>query len=127
MQSIRSSNAIEGIVTSDERIAAILNQNSAPLNHNEAEITGYRDALNEIHLDYEHIDFCECDILRLHEMMTAFAGYEYGGQYKTDDNVILENKPVTIDSVRHFRFSLYPSVQRWQWQNVPAVIVTAAL
>lgn len=40
-------NAIEGIVTSDERIAAIVNQNSAPLNHNEAEIAGYRDALSE--------------------------------------------------------------------------------
>ena len=38
VQSIKSSNAIEGIVTSDERIAAIVNQNSAPLNHNEAEI-----------------------------------------------------------------------------------------
>ena len=49
VQSIKSSNAIEGIVTSDERIAAIVNQNSAPLNHNEAEIAGYRDALNEIH------------------------------------------------------------------------------
>ena len=57
VQSIKSSNAIEGIVTSDERIAAIVNQNSAPLNHNEAEIAGYRDALNEIHLGYEHIDF----------------------------------------------------------------------
>jgi len=44
VQSIKSSNAIEGIVTSDERIAAIANQNSAPLNHNEAEIAGYRDA-----------------------------------------------------------------------------------
>lgn len=90
VQSIKSSNAIEGIVTSDERIAAIVNQNSAPLNHNEAEIAGYRDALNEIHLSYEHIDFRQSDILRLHEIMMSFAGYEYGGQYKTDDNVILE-------------------------------------
>lgn len=30
VQSIKSSNAIEGIVTSDERILAIVNQNSAP-------------------------------------------------------------------------------------------------
>ena len=90
VQSIKSSNAIEGIVTSDERIAAIVNQNSAPLNHNVSESAGYRDALNEIHLGYEHIDFRQSDILRLHEMMMSFAGYEYGGQYKTDDNVILE-------------------------------------
>ncbi len=73
VQSIKSSNAIEGIVTSDERIAAIVNQNSAPLNHNEAEIAGYRDALNEIHLGFEHIDFRNRDILRLHEMMATSA------------------------------------------------------
>ena len=101
VQSIKSSNAIEGIVTSDERIAAIVNQNSAPLNHNEAEIAGYRDALNEIHLGFAHIDFRERDVLRLHEIMMSIAGYEYGGQYKTDDNVILE---VDTDGNRRVRF-----------------------
>ena len=106
IQSIKSSNAIEGIVTSDERIAAIVNQNSAPLNHNEAEIAGYRDALNEIHLGFEHIDFRERDILRLHEIMMSLAGYEYGGQYKTDDNVILE---VDADGYRRVRFRPTPT------------------
>ena len=106
VQSIKSSNAIEGIVTSDERIAAIVNQNSTPLNHNEAEIAGYRDALNEIHLGYEYIDFRQSDILRLHEMMMSFAGYEYGGQYKTDDNVILE---IDSDGNRRVRFRPTPA------------------
>lgn len=106
IQSIKSSNAIEGIVASDERIAAIVNQNSAPLNHNEAEIAGYRDALNEIHLGYEHIDFRERDILRLHEMIMTFAGYEYGGQYKTDDNVILE---IDAEGNRNVRFRPTPA------------------
>ena len=101
VQSIKSSNAIEGIVTSDERIAAIVNQNSAPLNHNEAEIAGYRDALNEIHLGFAHIDFDQRAILRLHELMMSIAGYEYGGKYKTDDNVILE---VDADGNRRVRF-----------------------
>ena len=90
VQSVKSSNAIEGIVASDERINAIVNQNSAPLNHNEAEIAGYRDALNAIHMGYEYMDFRKSDILRLHEMLMSIAGYEYGGQYKADDNVILE-------------------------------------
>mgnify|MGYP002310861945 CR=1 FL=1 len=57
VQSVKSSNAIEGIITSDERIAAIVHHNSAPLNHDEAEIAGYRDALNEIHLYYNEIPF----------------------------------------------------------------------
>lgn len=89
VQSVKSSNAIEGIVTSDERIAAIVEQNSAPLDHNEAEIAGYRDALAQIHQGYAHIDFRQQDILRLHEIMLSPAGYPYGGQYKTDDNVIM--------------------------------------
>ena len=101
VQSVKSSNAIEGIVTSDERIAAIVNQNSAPLNHNEAEIAGYRDALNEIHLGYENLDFRQRDILRLHEIMMGFAGDGYGVQYKKDDNVILE---VDADGNRRVRF-----------------------
>ncbi len=106
VQSIKSSNAIEGIVTSDERIVAIVNQNSAPLNHNEAEIAGYRDALNAIHLNHAQIDFREYDILRLHEMLLSIAGYEYGGQYKTDDNVILE---VDAGGNRRVRFRPTPA------------------
>lgn len=108
VQSVKSSNAIEGIVTSDERIAAIVNQNSAPLNHNEAEIAGYRDALNEIHLGYKRIDFRQHDILRLHEMLLSIAGYEYGGRYKTDDNVILE---VDAAGTRKVRFSPIPAIE----------------
>lgn len=106
IQSIKSSNAIEGIVTSDERIAEIVRQNSAPLNHNEAEIAGYRDALDEIHRGYEYIDFRQSDILRLHETMMSFAEYEYGGQYKTDDNVILE---IDNDGNRRVRFRPIPA------------------
>ncbi|MEF9878131.1 MAG: Fic family protein [Clostridia bacterium] len=111
VQSIKSSNAIEGIVTSDERIAAIVNQNSAPLNHNEAEIAGYRDALNEIHLGYERIDVRESDILRLHEMLLSIAGYEFGGKYKTDDHVILE---VDTDGTRKVRFKPTPAAETKQ-------------
>lgn len=108
VQSVKSSNAIEGIVTNDERIHAIVNQNSAPLNHNEAEIAGYRDALNAIHLGYEHLDFRQSDILRLHEMMMSIAGYEYGGQYKTDDNVILE---VDAHGQQRVRFRPTPAAE----------------
>ncbi len=90
VQSVKSSNAIEGIVTTDERIREIVNHGSAPLNHDEAEIAGYRDALNEIHRGYESINFREMDILRLHEIMLSLTGYEFGGRYKSEDNIILE-------------------------------------
>ena len=90
VQSVKSSNEIEGIVTSDERIREIVNGSSKPLNHNEAEIAGYRDALNEIHLNYKSMEFNENTILRLHKMMMSYSGDEYGGKYKDEDNVILE-------------------------------------
>lgn len=90
VQSVKSSNAIEGIVTSDERIEEIVNQNSKPLNHNENEIAGYRDALNEIHLHYEDIEFSENTILRLHEIMMSYTGAEDAGKYKTNQNYIIE-------------------------------------
>ena len=48
VQSVKSSNAIEGIITSDARIRAIVEESSAPLNHDEAEIAGYRDVLSTI-------------------------------------------------------------------------------
>ncbi len=101
VQSVKSSNAIEGIVTSDERIKEIVNQSSKPLNHNESEIAGYRDALNEIHLHYEDIEFSENTILRLHEIMMSYSGNEYGGKYKTDDNLIIEED---TDGNRKIRF-----------------------
>lgn len=108
IQSIKSSNAIEGIVTSDERISEIVNRNSAPLNHNEAEIIGYRDALNEIHLNHEYIDLKGDDILRLHSIMMSYAGYEYGGLYKTEDNIILETD---ANGNRKVRFRPTPAAE----------------
>ena len=90
VQSVKSSNAIEGIITRDERIKEIVNQNSKPLNHNENEIAGYRDALNEIHLHYNDLEFSEDTILKLHEMMMSYTGAEDAGKYKINNNYIIE-------------------------------------
>lgn len=108
VQSVKSSNAIEGIVTSDERIAAIVNQNSAPLNHNEAEIAGYRDALRLIHTDHASLSFCRRDILRLHELMMSYSVGGDGGRYKAEDNVILE---IDADGNRRVRFRPTPAAE----------------
>jgi len=101
VQSVKSSNAIEGIVTSDERIEEIVNQNSKPLNHNENEIAGYRDVLNEIHLHYEDIELSENTILRLHEIMMSYTGTEDAGKYKINENYIVEEDK---DGKRKMRF-----------------------
>lgn len=108
VQSVKSSNAIEGIVTSDDRIAAIVNHNSAPLNHDEAEIAGYRDALNEIHLNYRNISFSVNNILYLHSIMLAYAGTDFAGKFKTEDNVILK---IDHNGNRKIRFRPTPAAE----------------
>lgn len=108
VQSVKSSNAIEGIVTSDDRIAAIVNHNSAPLNHDEAEIAGYRDALNKIHLNYRNISFSVNNILYLHSIMLAYAGTDFAGKFKTEDNVILE---IDHNGNRKIRFRPTPAAE----------------
>ena len=106
IQSVKSSNAIEGIITSDQRIADIVKHSIAPLNHDEAEIAGYRDALNRIHTDYEHISFSEKDILLLHDTMMSLSGDDLAGQYKQTDNVIVE---IDGNGNRRVRFRPIPA------------------
>jgi len=105
VQSVKGSNAIEGIVTSEQRVNEIVNQNSAPLNHNEAEIAGYRDALNLIHESDDSLDIRERDILRLHEIMLSYTPVN-GGAYKQSENVIME---VDAAGQRRVRFAPTPA------------------
>jgi Fic family protein len=107
VQSVKGSNEIEGIVTSEQRINEIVNQNSAPLNHNEAEIAGYRDALALIHSDYAALDVRERDILRLHEIMLSYSP-NGGGRYKDSDNVIME---IDASGARRIRFAPTPAAE----------------
>ena len=101
IESVKASNAIEGIVTTDNRIRAIVGGGSAPLNHTEAEIAGYRDALNEIHVNFAAHDFRESDIRNLHAQMMRLAEPGANGAYKTEDNVIAERM---LDGRRIVRF-----------------------
>ena len=108
IQSVKGSNAIEGIVTTDVRIKAIVNGNSAPLNHSEREIAGYRDALDEIHTGFELMPISENTILHLHQVMTSAAGYDQSGQYKAEDNLIME---VDMRGRRRVRFEPVSAAQ----------------
>ena len=54
IQSTESSNKIEGICTSDERMKNIVLDKTMPKTRNEREIAGYRDVLNTILLLYQN-------------------------------------------------------------------------
>lgn len=74
VQSVKSSNAIEGIVTSDKRIKSIVNDDIKPLNHDEEEIAGYRDVLKLIHEEYSSYDLNQRDILDFHKLLMSYSG-----------------------------------------------------
>ncbi len=100
VESVKGSNAIEGIVTTDDRIRDIVN-GAIPVTHDEKEISGYKEALNLIHNNHNHMDLNEDTINALHRMMEEEANPSEAGKYKSHDNMIMEYLP---DGTRHIRF-----------------------
>ena len=93
MESVKASNAIEGIVTTDARLTELMRESTVPLNHTEAEISGYRDCLNEIHSNPQAHDLTEADILAFYRQLIRYTGAGDSAGYKTEDNVIAERMP----------------------------------
>lgn len=90
VQSVSSSNKIEGIYTTDKRIKELVNEKVAPKNRNEEEIAGYRDVLELIHENYNYININSSTILQLHRDLYKYSGVGIGGKYKTSQNYIEE-------------------------------------
>ena len=103
--SVRGSNAIEGIVTTEERLLAIA-RGSAPLSHDEKEISGYRDALQYIHTNSDRLDMTEETLLLLHRMIEAEVNPTEVGRFKTRDNLIME---YSADGTKKVRFRPIPA------------------
>ncbi len=68
IQSTESSNRIEGVVASHDRIVKIVQKKVKPANRSEQEIAGYRDVLNTIHANHEHMKFSVNLILQMHRL-----------------------------------------------------------
>lgn len=90
IQSTESSNKIEGIYTSDDRLKKIVLDKTMPKTRNEREIAGYRDVLNTIHESFPHIPIRDTFILQLHRDLYRFENSAKGGKFKAADNVIEE-------------------------------------
>lgn len=88
VQSTESSNAIEGIVTTNQRFHQLMEEKITPRNRNEKEIKGYRYALNLIHENAEYINIRPNIILQLHREMHRFLDVKYGGAWKDTPNEI---------------------------------------
>lgn len=107
VQSTRASNRIEGIFTSDKRLAEIMAENTEPCNRNEAEIAGYRDVLALIHESYRYVEPSPGVILQLHRDLYRYTGSSFGGEWKDADNAIVE---FDEGGNRRVRFEPLPAV-----------------
>lgn len=116
IQSTESSNKIEGIYTSNERLKKLLANKTTPQSRSEQEIAGYRDVLATIHENHDYIPVRPTFILQLHRDLYKFSGKSIGGAYKNSDNVIAE------DDGHGNRFVRFQPVPAWETpQSVEAL------
>ncbi|GAB7140700.1 Fic family protein [Deferribacterales bacterium RsTz2092] len=99
VQSVESSNRIEGISTSPARLVSLLNGDIKPIERPDLELLGYKKALNFIYTS-DDIVLNTNFILTLHSMCCANSGH--AGSFKTTNNDIIEILP---DGSRHVRFT----------------------
>ena len=88
IQSTESSNAIEGIVTTNTRIKQLVNEKTTPKNRDEQEIAGYRDVLNIIHKSFDAIPINTNYILQLHKILYSHMNNPLAGKTKNVQNYI---------------------------------------
>lgn len=112
IQSTTSSNRIEGIYTTDQRLNDIMENKTQPRDRSEKEISGYRDVLELIHSSYDYIPITSNTILELHKRLFAYTDSTWGGQFKDSNNKIITKY---TDGRQEVRF------------NPPSAIITPQL
>lgn len=103
VQSTESSNAIEGIRTTNNRLKQLVAEKTIPKNRDEEEIAGYRHVLDIIHENYEDIPITSNYILQLHKELYRFSNKSLGGKYKN-----VQNQIVSIDANGHEQIVFTP-------------------
>ena len=88
IQSTESSNAIEGIVTTNTRIRQLVEEKTTPKNRDEQEIAGYRDVLTIIHESFDAIPISRNYILQLHKILYRHMNNPMAGRTKNVQNYI---------------------------------------
>lgn len=110
IQSTESSNAIEGIVTTNTRIRQLVEGKTTPRNRDEQEIAGYRDVLNVIHDSFDAIPVSGNYILQLHKIMYSHMNNPLAGQTKNVQNYISATYPDGHVEVLFTPLAMYSSI-----------------
>lgn len=98
VQSVESSNRIEGVTVSPARLEPLVLGDARPRDRSEEEIRGYRRALDLIHASASEIALTPALLQRLHALLQEGAGD--AGQWKSIDNDIVEIRPGAPPLVR---------------------------
>ena len=93
VQSTESSNAIEGIRTTNTRIKQLVADKTTPKNRDEQEIAGYRDVLGIIHESFDAIPITPNYILQLHKVLYSYMQNSSAGRTKSVQNYISATYP----------------------------------
>ena len=91
VQSVESSNRIEGVTVAHDRLRPLVLGHARPKDRSEQDITGYRRALSLIHTESETLSITP-DLLR-HVHRLCQDGSGDAGQFKKVDNEVIELRP----------------------------------
>jgi len=107
VESVESSNRLEGITASPRRLKALLLKSVRPRDRSEQEIAGYQDALNLIHESGEDMPFSVGIVRQLHSTIYRYLPQD-GGKWKAVDNTIVERG--SRGETTRVRFEAVPAV-----------------
>jgi Fic family protein len=105
IESVESSNRIEGITVKPGRLEPLMDRSTDPGNRSEQELAGYRDALALIHENARAMPVSANIVLQLHKTLFRYLPNP-GGQWKAANNEIVETRP---DGNRRIRFMPTPA------------------
>jgi Fic family protein len=105
IESSESSNRLEGITVSANRLKALVIKHTKPRDRSEQEVAGYRDALALIHESARAMPFSANVVLQLHSTLCRFMPNP-GGRWKPSDNEIIERR---ADGTVRLRFKPTPA------------------
>ncbi len=108
IKSITSSNEIEGIYTSQQRMKLLIEGADSPKTSDEEQILGYKNVLDTIHEHYEAIPLNANYILQLHRDLYSQSTKSIGGKFKSTENSIVM---VTKDGKMTERFRPLSPIQ----------------
>lgn len=109
VESVVSSNRIEGVTVAPDRVRPLVLGNTRPKDRSEEEIQGYRNALTRIHTNAGLLPVTPDTLRQLHRIIQEGAGD--AGEWKNVDNDIIEFRPGEPPRVRYRTLSVQETPQ----------------